>query len=155
MHSCYGMILCICKKCQNVKSWSISFTPCLLVTAALSDLVSLKEFLEKENIYFGKNKQTTTKNACKITQHAKLYAYWVNLHAFLPSADFFFKINFFEKFYRNTDVSSVLIWFQTVCKGYQQTTLVGKELIHNVMIEILFLSDSTLVLESFQFQKQQ
>ena len=24
---------------------------------------------------------------------------------------------------------SVLIWVQTVCKGYQQTTLVGKELV--------------------------
>ena len=27
-----------------------------------------------------------------------------------------------------TDVLSVLIWVQTVCKGYQQMTLVGKEL---------------------------
>ena len=28
------------------------------------------------------------------------------------------------------DVLSGLIWFQTVCKGYQQTTLVGKEFIN-------------------------
>ena len=52
----------------------------------------------------------------------------------------FFKITFFSKnSYRNTvcqtdwiqitpDILSGLIWVQTVCKGYQQTTLGGKEL---------------------------
>ena len=52
----------------------------------------------------------------------------------------FFKINFFEKFFQQyhqcqtdwipirPDILSGLIWGQTVCKGYQQTTLVGKEL---------------------------
>ena len=49
------------------------------------------------------------------------------------SADIF-KINFFKKIFRNTirvsnsldpdqDRHSVLLWVQTVCKGYQQTTL--------------------------------
>ena len=41
----------------------------------------------------------------------------------------FFKINFFKKFFQEHYKSvkqfetSVLIWVQTVCKGYQQTTL--------------------------------
>ena len=30
------------------------------------------------------------------------------------------------------DIMSGLIWVQTVCKGYQQTTLVGSELIQNL-----------------------
>ena len=29
-------------------------------------------------------------------------AFWILWHAFLPSADFFFKINFFKKSFRNT-----------------------------------------------------
>ena len=53
----------------------------------------------------------------------------------------FFQINFFENFLLGipsechtvwfqiiSDVLSGLIWVQTVCKCYQQTTLVGKEL---------------------------
>ena len=51
----------------------------------------------------------------------------------------FFKINFFEKFFQlsgcqtvwiqiRTDDLSVLIYVQTVCKSYQQTALVDKEL---------------------------
>ena len=54
---------------------------------------------------------------------------------FLLSAVFFFKFNFFKKFFQEllsecqtvciqirTDILSVLIWVQTVCKGYQQMT---------------------------------
>ena len=72
----------------------------------------------------------------------QLFECWVNMHAFLSSADFF-KINFFKiNFFKNTirvsnsldsdqaDVILGLIWVQTVCKGSQQTTLVGKELTH-------------------------
>ena len=52
----------------------------------------------------------------------------------LSSADLFFKTNFFKKLFqehyksvkqfgsRSTDILSVMIWVQTVCKGYQQTT---------------------------------
>ena len=51
----------------------------------------------------------------------------------LSSSDFIFKINLFEKFFHQSvlqtawiqirpDVASGLIWFQTVCKIYQQTT---------------------------------
>ena len=52
----------------------------------------------------------------------------------------FFKINFFEKFsgipsecqtdwiHIRTNTLCGLIWVQSVCKGYQETTLVGKEL---------------------------
>ena len=53
-----------------------------------------------------------------------------NLHAFLSSADFFFKINFFEKKNESQDqVLSGLIWIQVVCEGYQQTTQIGTELL--------------------------
>ena len=70
----------------------------------------------------------------------KVFAYWEIVHAFLSSADFF-KINFFEKKKKisgtpsefqtvliqiRPDILSGLIWVQTACKGYQQTTLVGK-----------------------------
>ena len=49
----------------------------------------------------------------------------------------FFKINFFEKFFPElsecqtvwtqimTDIMLVLIWVQTVCKNYQQTTKIA------------------------------
>ena len=53
----------------------------------------------------------------------------------------FFKINYFEKFLSGIpsecqtdwiqirpDVLSGLIWVQSVCKGYEQTTLGGNEL---------------------------
>ena len=68
-----------------------------------------------------------------------IIAYVVVFHqaAFLSSADFFFKINFlkriFQKYhqivkqFRPDRPSSGLIWVQTVCRGYQQTTLVDKE----------------------------
>ena len=57
----------------------------------------------------------------------------------LSSSDFIFKINLFEKFFHQSvlqtvwiqirpDVLSGLIWFQTVCKIYQQTTSRDKEL---------------------------
>ena len=63
-----------------------------------------------------------------------------NFHAFLSSAGFF-KIIFFEKILSGIpskcqtemiqtrpDLSLDLIWVQSVCKGYQQTTLVDREL---------------------------
>ena len=55
-------------------------------------------------------------------------------HAFLSSADFFSKSTFSKNLSRNTisaECQTVLIQIrpiQTVCKGYQQMTLVGKEL---------------------------
>ena len=68
---------------------------------------------------------------------ASLFEYWVILHAFLSSVDFFFKKETFskkkkKKSYRNTIIVSNswdpemlgLIWVQTVCKDYQQTTKV-------------------------------
>ena len=58
----------------------------------------------------------------------------------LSSGDYFSKSIFLEKIQSGiqsecqtvwvqirTDILSVLIWVQTVCKGYQQTTLVDKE----------------------------
>ena len=69
----------------------------------------------------------------------KLFAYWVIFHAFLLSTVFFSKSTFSKNSFRNTirESNSLdpdqarqfgLIWVQIVCKGYQQTTLVGKEL---------------------------
>ena len=49
------------------------------------------------------------------------------------SADFFFKIIFKKKIFQlsnslDPDKMSGMIWAKTIYKGYQQTTLVGKEL---------------------------
>ena len=56
------------------------------------------------------------------------------LHFFLSSANFF-QINFFKKFFQEYNqcqniMVSDQIWVQTFCKSYQQTTLVGRELIN-------------------------
>ena len=61
------------------------------------------------------------------------------MYAFLSSADLFSK-SFFRNIFSGIpsecqtvwiqirpDVLSGLVWIQTVCNGYQQTTLVGKE----------------------------
>ena len=66
--------------------------------------------------------------------------YWVILHAFLSSADFF-QNQLFQKILSGIpsecqtvwipirpDVLSGSIWVKTVCKGNQQTTLAGKAL---------------------------
>ena len=58
-----------------------------------------------------------------------------NLYAFFLVCWFFFKINFFEKFFKvwiqiGPNVLLGLIWVPAVCEGYQQTTLVGKGLNH-------------------------
>ena len=85
---------------------------------------------------------------------------WIILHAFLSSADFFCcfyfsKINFFILsgipsecrtvwIQIRTDIQSVLIWVQTVCKGYQQTTLVGNELTLSDSFRSMYLPISIL-----------
>ena len=69
-----------------------------------------------------------------------LFAYWVILHAFLSSADFF-QNQLFRKVLSGVpsecqtvriqirpDILSALICIQTVCKCYQQTILAGKEI---------------------------
>ena len=75
------------------------------------------------------------------TKEPLFFACWVNLHSLLSSADFF-QNRLFRKILSGIhsqcqtvwiqirpDVVSSLIWVQTVCKSYQQTTLVDKELI--------------------------
>ena len=70
-----------------------------------------------------------------------LFASKVILHAFLSSADFF-QNQLFQKILSRMpsecqtdwiqirlDILSGLVWVHSVCKGYQQTTLVGNELI--------------------------
>ena len=57
----------------------------------------------------------------------------------------FFKINFFKKKFQQlyqsiqirTDILSVQIWIQTVCKSYQQMTLADKELMISEFYYIL------------------
>ena len=71
----------------------------------------------------------------------KLFAPLFHFAYFLMSVDFFFQNQLFGKIIsgissecqtvwkqNRPDISLGLIWVQTVCKGYQQTTLVGKEL---------------------------
>ena len=53
-----------------------------------------------------------------------LFAYWVILHAFMPSADFFSKLTFSKNSHKNTSA------YQTVCKGFQQMTLSDKQASH-------------------------
>ena len=88
-------------------------------------------------------RQDDIPGACKQTklgyQVPLIFAFWVIFHASMSSADFF-KIHFFKKFFQEyrqcqtvwiqirPNISSGLIWVKTVCKGYQQTTLVCKEL---------------------------
>ena len=63
-----------------------------------------------------------------------LFAYWVIFHAFCHLQTFF-KINFFEIrsecqtvwIQIRIDILSILIWVQTVCKGYKQTTHLGRD----------------------------
>ena len=83
------------------------------------------------------------KNNLSQTDFSDSTAYWVIFHAFLSSADFF--QNYFLKkilsgipsecqtvwTLTRPDDSSGLVWVQTVCQGYQQTTLVDKELINS------------------------
>ena len=64
-----------------------------------------------------------------------LFAFWVIVHALLLSADFFSQLFdfFFQEYHQcqtvwiqiRPDIKSVLIWVQTVCKDYQQTTKVN------------------------------
>ena len=67
--------------------------------------------------------------------------------------DFFFKINIFDFFSGipsvcetfwiqiRPDNLSGLIWVQTVCKGYHQTAIVGKELMGKSLIKYLHVSN--------------
>ena len=81
------------------------------------------------------------------------------LHAFWLSADFFYKINFFEKLFQEYHLSvknsldpdqadnlSGLVWVQIVCKD-QQMTLVGKELLFCYLSPDLFQLPSDLPIE--------
>ena len=69
----------------------------------------------------------------------------------MSSADFFLKVNLFKNLsgtlsenqkvwiqIRN-NILSVLIWDQTVCKGYQQTTKVAARKKERVKCKILYL----------------
>ena len=81
---------------------------------------------------------------CPKGTKALIFACLVILHAFWSSVDFFFKLTFSKKSFRNTirvsnsldpdQAWSGLIWVQTVCKGYQQTTKIstsGKRVTYN------------------------
>ena len=70
----------------------------------------------------------------KSKKYSIVSAYWVIMHFFLSSADFFQNQLFEERkpsecqtvwIQIRPEVLSGLIWIQIVCKGYQQTTLVG------------------------------
>ena len=85
-----------------------------------------------------------------------LFAYWVIIHVFLLSADDFFQNQLFQNLFQEyhqcqtvwiqirPDILAGLIWVQTACKGYQQMTLVGKELYNmgcNVRKPVFGVSD--------------
>ena len=92
-----------------------------------------------------------------------LFVYWLTLCLLGTLECFcrlliFFIINFFQKFFQEfhegikqfeSRSGSGLIWFQTICKGYQQTTLVGKEFIYIHPRELYtYLSDKSVRLLS-------
>ena len=58
----------------------------------------------------------------------KLFAYWVIFHAFLLSADFC-QNQLLKKILSGILSACQVGWTQTVSKGFQQTRLVGEELI--------------------------
>ena len=58
----------------------------------------------------------------------------------------FYAIHWFEKFFQEyhqcldpdqADILSGLIWVQTICKGYQQTTIVGKKLTYQAQQNVV------------------
>ena len=75
---------------------------------------------------------------------------WVILNAYLSFADFFSKLSFSKNSFRNIIIVStvwmeirpdkvlVLIWVQTVCKGYQYTTLGGLVNMMQKLIKFFF-----------------
>ena len=77
----------------------------------------------------GQCRQTINVNVfAVITKYPRPSDNWIIKAFFDPSsADFFFRINLFEKLFQEY-VLSGLIWVKAVCKSYQQTTLRDKEL---------------------------
>ena len=88
-----------------------------------------------------------------------LFTYLIILHAFLSSADFL-QGHFLEKKlseipsesqtvwnHIRPNVLSGLIWVQTVCKGYQQKTLVSKELSYLTVVPTQSDSDVIFCLQ--------
>ena len=78
-----------------------------------------------------------------------------NFHAFLPSADFF-QSKLFRKIFQEYHLSvkkirsrsgptfcRALIWVQSVCKGHEQTTLVGNEF--NVHVQLLSVASGPIL----------
>ena len=90
---------------------------------------------------------------------AALFTYLIILHAFLSSADFL-QGHFLKKKlseipsesqtvwnHIRPNVLSGLIWVQTVCKGYQQKTLVSKELSYLTVVPTQSDSDVIFCLQ--------
>ena len=84
--------------------------------------------------------QANISDLCRIFHPNYFFAYQEILKTFLSSADIF-QNQLFRKILSGIpsewqtvwiqirpDILSCLIWVQTICKCYQQTTLVGKEL---------------------------
>ena len=89
---------------------------------------------------------------------------WVIVQAFLSSADFF-QNQLFQKILSEIpsecqtvcilirpNILSGLIWVQTVCKGYQQTKLEGKELNKKIKISFINLNALDLDMEKGRLQ---
>ena len=105
--------------------------------------------------YFGVWSTRTCGDGMCITETAKMseergikHCKLGSFHAFLSSADFFSKINFlrkkiFQEYHQNVKQfrsrSGPKSSVQTVCQGYQQTTLVNRELKHKKMIVLSIL----------------
>ena len=79
----------------------------------------------------------------------------------------FFKINFFEKFHLGTllyglqmvwtkirtDIMSVLIWVQSICKGYQQMTKVAASKERVNPLHVWYYLSTAFLLKNYIFAK--
>ena len=81
------------------------------------------------------------------------------------SADFFSKSTFLEKFFleylqsvkqlgSRSGLTFCLIRVQNVCKFYQQTTLVGKELINHIILATVIVMWESVKKHAFLFRDQ-
>ena len=80
-------------------------------------------FEYQQHMFWLRNKKTNFKIRTYL-EACYFFANWVIFHAFLSSADFDFSVKQFGSSSGGTKMSG-LIWVQTVCKGYLQTTIVA------------------------------
>ena len=147
-------------QCSRLITWNplTVTTVCLFVCFSQKKTSILAFTVGCQSLIFLRSAITTACLHKPLTSISLLFAPSKKIDAFLPSADFFQNQVFWkilsgissecqtDWIQIRPDILSGLIWVQTVCKSYQQTTLVGKELntakhpffeYHTVLVTIL------------------